>query len=144
MTTLEDNKALVRRFYAEIDAGNLDAMDELVAEDYLDHHQAIPDLPPGREGLKMAFQIFRRCTPGSHDILDQFAEGDHVITRLRAHGSFAEDMGDIPRTGGKLDVTATAVHRISGGRLAEHWGETDSLKLMQQLGVVPASPTAAP
>jgi ketosteroid isomerase-like protein len=33
----EDNKALVRRFYAEIDAGNIDAMDELVAEDYVDH-----------------------------------------------------------------------------------------------------------
>jgi len=30
--TPEENKALVRRFYAEIDKGNLDAMDELVAE----------------------------------------------------------------------------------------------------------------
>ena len=28
-----ENKALIRRFYAEIDAGNIDAMDELVAED---------------------------------------------------------------------------------------------------------------
>jgi ketosteroid isomerase-like protein len=27
----EENKALVRRFYAEIDKGNIDAMDELVA-----------------------------------------------------------------------------------------------------------------
>ena len=35
---IEENKALVRRFYAEIDAGNIEAMDELVAEDYLDHH----------------------------------------------------------------------------------------------------------
>ena len=137
MTTLEDNKALVRRFYAEIDAGNLDAMDDLVTEDYLDHHPAIPDLPPGREGLKTAFQIFQRSTPGSHEILDQLAEGDHVVTRLRAHGTFDVDMGDIHATGGPLDVTATAVHRISGGRLAEHWGEVDSLKLMQQLGVVP-------
>jgi ketosteroid isomerase-like protein len=29
----EANKALVRRFYEEIDKGNLEAMDELVAED---------------------------------------------------------------------------------------------------------------
>ncbi len=34
----EENKALVRRFYEEIDKGNLAAMDELVAEDYLDHN----------------------------------------------------------------------------------------------------------
>jgi len=36
--TPEENRALVRRFYEEIDKGNLDAMDELVAEDYLDHN----------------------------------------------------------------------------------------------------------
>lgn len=38
MSSEEENKALVRRFYAEMDAGNLDAMDELVAEDYVDHN----------------------------------------------------------------------------------------------------------
>lgn len=138
MGTPDDNKALVRRFYAELDKGNLEAMDELVAEDYVDHHPpAIPGLPAGRAGLKMAFQVFWHSTPGTHEILDQIAEGDHVVTRIRAVGRFAEDMGDLPATGGVLDVTATAVHRISEGRLAEHWGETDSFKLMQQLGVVP-------
>jgi ketosteroid isomerase-like protein len=46
----EENKALVRRFYAEIDRGNLAAMDELVAEEYLDHSPApFPGLRPGRE-----------------------------------------------------------------------------------------------
>ena len=35
---IEENKALIRRFYAEIDAGNIEAMDELVADDYHDHH----------------------------------------------------------------------------------------------------------
>jgi ketosteroid isomerase-like protein len=53
---VEENKALVRRFYAEIDAGNIGAMDELVAEDYVDHHPPpFPGLPPAREGLKEAF-----------------------------------------------------------------------------------------
>src|SRR4051812_42003027 len=51
----KENKALVRRFYAEIDKGNLAAMDELVAEDYLDHNPApFPGLRPGRDGLKQA------------------------------------------------------------------------------------------
>jgi ketosteroid isomerase-like protein len=34
----EANKALVRTFYEEIDKGSLNAMDELVAEDYIDHN----------------------------------------------------------------------------------------------------------
>lgn len=43
--TIEENKALVRQFYEEIDKGNLEAMDELVGEDYLDHN------PPPFPGL---------------------------------------------------------------------------------------------
>ena len=62
----EENKALVRRFYAEIDAGNIDALDELVAENYVDHNPApFPGLPAGREGLKRSFEIFWTATPGS-------------------------------------------------------------------------------
>jgi ketosteroid isomerase-like protein len=133
-----DNKSLVRRFYAEIDAGNLAAMDELVSEDFVDHDPPpIPGLPPGRDGLKAAFEIFWRSTPGTHEVLEQVAERDLVVTRIRARGRFAEDMGPIPATGGDLDVTATAVYRVSDGRLTEHWGEVDSLTMMQQLGVVP-------
>lgn len=61
----EENKALVRRFYEEIDKGNLEAMDELVAEDYKDHSPPpFPGLGEGREGLKRAFEIFWRATPG--------------------------------------------------------------------------------
>jgi predicted ester cyclase len=141
MDARDDNKALVRRFYAEIDAGNLAAMDELVAPDFVDHDPPpIPGLPPGLAGLKQAFEIFLHATPGTHEVIDQIAEDDLVVTRIRARGQFAEDLGDIPATGGDLDVTATAVYRIADGRITEHWGETDSLTLMQQLGVVPAPP----
>ena len=139
MDARNNNKALVRRFYAELDAGNLNAMDELVSPDFVDHDPPpIPGLAPGLVGLKQAFEIFWRCTPGTHEVLDQVAEGDLVVTRIRARGRFAEDLGDIHATGGELDVTATAIYRINDGRLTEHWGETDSLTLMQQLGVLPA------
>lgn len=133
----EGNKALVRRFYAEIDAGNLEAMDEIVSPGFVDHDPPqIPGLPSGRDGLKAAFEIFWRSTPGTHEVLDQVAEADLVVTRIRAQGRFVEDLGPIPATGGPMDVTATAVYRVSDGMLTEHWGEVDSLKMMQQLGVI--------
>src|SRR6201986_4775386 len=91
--TIEENKALVRRFYAEIDKGNLDAMDELVAEDYLDHNPPpFPGLKPGREGLKQAFKIFWEATPGHHEIEDQIAEGDKVVTRMTGYGVHERDL----------------------------------------------------
>jgi hypothetical protein len=46
-------KLLTRRFYKEIDKGNIDVIDELVAEDYLDHNPPpVPQLSPGRKGVK--------------------------------------------------------------------------------------------
>jgi ketosteroid isomerase-like protein len=62
----KDAKAIVRRFYTEIDAGNLAAMDELVAEDYVNHSPTpFPGMAEGREGLKQVFQIFWDATPGT-------------------------------------------------------------------------------
>ena len=133
----DDNKALIRRFYEEIDAGNIDAMDELVAEDYLDHNPPFPGMPGGREGLKAAFRIFWTATPGRHEIEDQIAEGDKVVTRLTAYGTHeAELPGPLPATGAKLREAAVAVHRIEQGRIVEHWSSRDDLALMEQLGVI--------
>ncbi|GAA2373040.1 ester cyclase [Nonomuraea africana] len=134
----EENKALVRRFYAEIDKGNIDAMDELVAEDYLDHTPPpFPGFGSGRDGLKQVFRLFWEATPGTHDIEDQIAEGDKVVTRLTARGVHKGDLPGIPATGRQLTVTATVVHRIENGRLAEKWSDKDLLGFLQQLGVLP-------
>ncbi|MFJ8943312.1 ester cyclase [Streptomyces sp. NPDC102395] len=134
----EENKRLVRRFYAEIDKGNVEAMDELVAEDYQDHSPApFPGLGSGREGLKQAFRLFWEATPGIHEIEDQIAEGDKVVTRMTARGVHERDLPGIPATGRQLTMTATVIHRVENGRLAEKWSDKDLLGFLQQLGVMP-------
>src|SRR5262245_60322944 len=133
----EENKALVRRFYQEIDRGNLDAMDELVAEDYINHSPPSYPVPPGLEGLKRAFQLSWEATPGYHQIEGMIAEGDTVVTRLTAYGTHVGELAGIPPTGHKLTMTAIAIHRIADGKIVEHWSDKDTLGLMQQLGVLP-------
>jgi len=134
----EENKAIVRRFYEEIDKGNLAAMDELVAEDYVDHNPPpFPGLGTGLEGLKKVFQTFWDATPGHHVIEDQIAEGDKVVTRLTAIGKHENDLPGIPHTGADLKMTATVMHRIENGKLVEKWSDKDVLGFLQQLGVMP-------
>src|SRR5204862_6959627 len=131
----ESNKALVRRFYEEIDKGNLAAMDELVAENYVNHDPPpFPDLPSGRAGLKRVFEIFWKAPPGRHVIEDQVAEGDRVVTRLRGVGKHEGEILGFPPSGNNLDVKAVAIHRIENDQLAEHWSATDTAALLQQLG----------
>jgi len=138
MTTAESNKALVRRFYEEIDKGNIAVLDEIVAEDYLDHSPPpFPGLPSGREGLKQAFKMFQHATPGSHQIEDQIAEGDKVVTRLTSIGKHEGDLPGAPRTGNDLKMTSITIHRIANGKLVEKWAEKDMMGFLQQIGVMP-------
>jgi ketosteroid isomerase-like protein len=139
--TAESNKALVRRFYEEIDKGNIDILDELVAEDYTDHNPPpFPDLAPGREGLKQAFRIFQRATPGYHRIEEQIAEGDKVMTRLTSIGKHEGDLPGAPRTGNELQMTSITIHRIANGQLVEKWAEKDVMGFLRQIGVLPGMP----
>jgi predicted ester cyclase len=138
MTPAESNKALVRRFYEEIDKGNIDVLDELVAEDYLDHNPPpFPGLASGREGLKHAFTMFQHATPGYHQIEDQIAEGDTVVTRLTSIGKHEGDLPGAPQTGNDLKMTSITIHRIANGRLVEKWSEKDMMGFLQQIGVMP-------
>jgi len=55
----EQNKALIRRLYeTQEDVGrrkaNIDALDEMMAPDYVSHSKLLPDQQPGREGYKQA------------------------------------------------------------------------------------------
>ena len=135
--TSEDNKALVRRFYEEIDKGNIEVLDELVAEDYIDHNPPpFPGLAKGREGLKQAFRMFWEATPGYHHIEDQIAEGDKVVTRLTSYGKHERDLPGAPATGNEMKMTSITIHRIANGKLVEKWAEKDIIALLTQLGVM--------
>ena len=138
MTPAESNKALVRRFYEEIDKGNIGVLDEVVAEDYLDHNPPpFPGLGSGREGLKQAFTIFLHATPGYHQIEDQIAEGDRVVTRLTSIGKHEGDLPGAPKTGNDMKMTSITIHRIANGKLVEKWSEKDVMGFLQQIGVMP-------
>lgn len=141
MLATEANKAIVRRFYAEIDAGNLAAMDELVAEEYLNHAPTpFPGVAGGRDGLKQVFRIFLEATPGYHEIEDMIAEGDLVVTRMTAYGKHEGDLFGIRATGADLQMKAIAIHRVVDSRIVEHWSCKDELGFLRQLGVVPPTP----
>src|ERR1041384_3540630 len=134
--TADENKALVRRFYEEIDKGNVDAMDEMVDENYIDHIPAPFVSATGLEGLKQSFKIFQKATPGYHIIEDQIAEGDKVVTRLTSVGKHDGDLPGAPRTGNEMKMTSITIHRIENGKLAEKWSEKDMIALLTQLGIM--------
>lgn len=43
----------------------------------------------------------------------------------------------IPPTGRRVAVTGMRIIRVSEGKIAEQWGQDETLGLMQQLGAIP-------
>ncbi|MGH2543748.1 MAG: ester cyclase [Ardenticatenaceae bacterium] len=133
----EQNKALLRRAIEEVyNQGNLAAIDELVASDFVIYmpSQEIR----GREGAKQYVATLRAGFPDIHfTIEDQIAEGDRVVTRWTAHGTHTGNFQGIPPSGKQVRVTGTDVDRIADGKAVECWTNVDELGMMQQLGVVP-------
>jgi predicted ester cyclase len=138
----EENKALIRRYFEEIDAAarekrDASVLDEFLAPDFVDHDPS-PGFAPDSEGLKRAHEHFLAATPdGYHIVEDMIAEGDKVMTRVSAYGTQTGELFGIPPTGKHVRATGIAIHRIANGKIVEHWSEVDNLGVMQQLGVVP-------
>jgi steroid delta-isomerase-like uncharacterized protein len=69
-------------------------------------------------------------------VLDQIAEADKVATRWSATGRQTGSFAGVPATGRVLTVTGIHIHRVSSGRLTEHWEELDTLGALRQLGAL--------
>jgi SnoaL-like polyketide cyclase len=98
----EENKALVLRYIQAIDdndSSDWSVIDEFVAEDFVAHNPPLPGVSLDRDGLKQAAEVFRRATPGKHEVPMQVAEDDLVVSRIIGRGVHAgELMGSRRRT----------------------------------------------
>jgi len=135
----EESKEIVRRFWGVWEEGNIDLVDKLLAPDYINHTPATPDQPTGPEGVKGVVSMFRSAMPDLRVIVeDMVAEGDKVAVRYTLEGTHEGELFGVPPTGQRLSIKSIAVERVSDGKIREHWRVTDSLDMMQQLGVIPA------
>jgi len=120
----EKNKALARRFLEARVKGDLDAMDELMAPDFVNHTTLLPDEEPGREGFMQTIaQYTAAFSNSSVHFEDQVAAGDKVVTRCILHRTHdrGELMGVAP-SGREITLLVIVIHRIVEGKIAEEWG----------------------
>jgi steroid delta-isomerase-like uncharacterized protein len=136
----EENKALVRRSFEEVfNQGNLDAVEEIFAPDFVLHDPTSPEEIRGTEGMRQYVSMYRTAFPDlQQTIEDQIAEGEKVATRLTGRGTHQGELTGIPPTGNQVEAPGIVINRISGGKIAESWANYDALGMMQQIGAVPA------
>jgi steroid delta-isomerase-like uncharacterized protein len=135
----EENKAIVRRVNDEVwSKGQLDVIDELIADDCVTTVIGAPEQIRGPQGFREFVVMYRTAFPDLRISVDeQVAEGDIVVTRWTATGTHEGELMGIPATGKQATTAGININRISGGKLAEGWGLFDQLGLLQQIGAIP-------
>jgi predicted ester cyclase len=130
---LEENKALVQRYYQEA-MGTLSGIEEVVTSTFVDHHFP-PDMPPGPAGVRKFFLEFAAGLFSDMRIEIEFllAEGDKVDCHFVFHGRHTGDGTGGTGSGNTIRLPAISTFRIADGKLAEAWEIFDSASLAQQM-----------
>jgi predicted SnoaL-like aldol condensation-catalyzing enzyme len=101
MADKERNKQTVARLFDAFRAGDVDAFDDLIAEDYVQHN------PQARNGLQAVKEFFRPVGPVDVDVYRVIAEGDLVAT----HSHYKT-----------FNMAAVDIWRFDDeGKMIEHW-----------------------
>lgn len=140
-TIEEQNKATCVRIHAELANGNVAAFDEVLAENYLRHCQA---MPPGLQELrdKEVFKAFLAdfvagCPGYTDTVTNLVAEGDMVAYISTMTGTQSGPMGDLPASGKEFTLVNLVMHRFEDGKIAETWVSWDNVAMLTQLGFFP-------
>jgi steroid delta-isomerase-like uncharacterized protein len=136
--SVEENKANYRRITEEIwIQGNLALVDELFAPNYVNHDPTNPEVRD-LKGFKEYIVATRTALQEMKVTIDDLiAEGDKVAGRWTARATHKAEWGGIPATGKQVTMTGMTISRFVDGKTVENWWSTDSLGLLQQLGIVP-------
>jgi steroid delta-isomerase-like uncharacterized protein len=143
MTTerITANKQLVEAFIGALFSdGNLDAVDQYLAPNFINHDPPFPGAPSNAAGMRHAAVMFRQALPDWHSDLDQLiAEDDIVVERFTASGIHQGELMGVPGTGRTIQLLGINIFRIQDGRIVERWGRLDEMGLLRQLELVPAA-----
>jgi len=132
--SLEDNKALVRRF---LETSNRErrTVVEMCVPSAVFHIGATPAMD------LQAFQQFQTryyaaFADSSMAVQDMLAEGDRVAFRGVVTATHAAEFMGTPASGRQIVVPVIGIARLAGDKVAEWWNSPDRLSWMQQIGAL--------
>jgi steroid delta-isomerase-like uncharacterized protein len=135
----EIRKAVARRVFEEIfSQGRFEVADEIYAKDFV-IHGATRDI--GLKEDQEAARGWRSAFPDLKMKVDKtLVDGEFVTVLWSGEGTNTGEGNGLPATGKTLKGRGITIWRISGGKIREEWSEFDQMRIMRQLGLLPAPP----
>ncbi len=131
----ETNIAALERMAELVNTGNLDALDEVVDQDAVDHDPA-PDQKPGPEGFKDFFSALRAAFPDLKlEPVVVVADDEHVAMAYTITGTHEGEFMGIAATGERISARGVEIVKFRDAKVIERWGSSDEMGIMTQLGM---------
>ena len=132
--TEQNAKDVVEDLFRRQEAGDATVLDDLVAEDMINHAAG----PQGRDGLKLILStIAADLGPVVGEQHHLIGEGDLVAQHLTLHGTHRGStmplLGGTPVSGRRTAWTFIHIWRVADGMIVEHWACRDDLGLLEQV-----------
>jgi ketosteroid isomerase-like protein len=75
----EENKTVARHLYQRFSAGDLDVVDEVISDDFVEYEE-MPGLARNKAGVRQLFEMLINAFEGAKfEVDDMIAEGDKVF-----------------------------------------------------------------
>lgn len=134
----ESPKALARRVQEEVwNEGDVDAIDDLFAPDFVQHSPWEPSELHGPEEFKRQVRDFHAAFPDLHGTVDDvIAEGNTVANRFTMRATHQGEFMGVEPTGEAVELVGTIFARVEDGKIAERWVVDDVLGFLEQLDEV--------
>src|SRR3954470_21159859 len=125
---------VVEEMFRRQEAGDDTALDDLVAEDMVNHAAG----PQGREGLRLILSTIEAdlgpVTAAQHHLV---GDGDLVAQHLTLHGTHRGStmplLAGTPVSGRPTAWTFIHIWRVVDGMIVEHWACRDDMALVAQV-----------
>ena len=128
-----------KAIFAMFESGNSDGVENYVAENMVEHTPMPGITSTGIQALKDMVAMHHGAFPDTKMTAVSFAHnGDMMMVHYAMKGTNTGAMGDMPATGKAIDITGVDVVRFEGTKATEHWGYGEEMKMMTQLGMMPA------
>jgi predicted ester cyclase len=139
--SIEDNKAVVRRFFEEYwNEKKLDTLGEFISPGRI-HHFGEKAEPHGPDHMRMTHKLWYDAAPDFQYHIEQLiGEGDRVaalVTFTGTHTGTHRVAGrTAPPSNNAFREAEMFVFRIADGKIVESWAAWDRLSFLEQIGAV--------
>ena len=147
MSNFEANKAIVLRLIEDVfNNRRLDLLEDVLHPEFRSRGISAvvpggPEIGPGAR--RKLYEMFLQAIPDARgEVLDVVAEGDKVVLVDRFAGTHRGEFFGRPGTGDRIEWAAIHIYTIRDGKILEDAVMTDSLAIMQQLGLAPGAANA--